>query len=166
MFNLNSNHFNFFNNELPASWIAHIARDFLTCYSCSSYNSMMIQISSSVSGTVVTLLVLISKGDKFKSWRSVWEGWGIYSTCFFKAKNLSSCEAINMGKKLGKNRAKGMILTRQWPQNEGHAQTFLRYLTRNNIAQKAFVIVTNIAVACIKKPYMISFIFGFLRHAM
>ena len=41
MFNITSKYFSFFNNKPPASWIAHITRDFLTCYSCWYYSSMM-----------------------------------------------------------------------------------------------------------------------------
>ena len=40
MFNITSKYFSFFNNKPPASWVVHIARDFLTCYSCSYYSSM------------------------------------------------------------------------------------------------------------------------------
>ena len=39
MFNITSKFFSFFNNKPPASWFAHITRDFLTCYSCSYYGS-------------------------------------------------------------------------------------------------------------------------------
>ena len=35
MFNITSKYFSFFNNKPPASWAAHIRRDFLTCCSCS-----------------------------------------------------------------------------------------------------------------------------------
>ena len=38
MFNIISKYFTFFNNKLPASWVAHITRDFLRCYSCSYSN--------------------------------------------------------------------------------------------------------------------------------
>ena len=31
---------NIFNNMLPARWVAHITRDFLTCHSCLHYSSM------------------------------------------------------------------------------------------------------------------------------
>ena len=41
MFNITSKYFNFFNNKPPASWVAHITRDFLTCYSCSCYSYMV-----------------------------------------------------------------------------------------------------------------------------
>ena len=34
MFNITSKYFSFFNNKLPASWVVHITRDFLKCYSC------------------------------------------------------------------------------------------------------------------------------------
>ena len=41
MFYITSKYFSFFNNKPPASWVAHITRDFLTCYSCSYYSSMV-----------------------------------------------------------------------------------------------------------------------------
>ena len=41
MFNINSKYFSFFNNKSPASWVAHITRNFLTCYSCLYYSSMV-----------------------------------------------------------------------------------------------------------------------------
>ena len=34
-------YFSFFNNKLLASWIAHITMDFISCYSCSYYSSML-----------------------------------------------------------------------------------------------------------------------------
>ena len=40
MFNVTSKYFSFFNKKPPASWVAHMARDFLTFYSCSYYSSM------------------------------------------------------------------------------------------------------------------------------
>ena len=40
MFNISSKYFSFFNNKPPTSWIPHITRHFLTCYSCSYYSSM------------------------------------------------------------------------------------------------------------------------------
>ena len=41
IFNTNSKLFSFFNNKTPASWVAHITRNLFTCYSCSSYSSMV-----------------------------------------------------------------------------------------------------------------------------
>ena len=41
MFNISSKYFSIFNNKLPSIWAAHIARDFLTCYSCSHYSYMV-----------------------------------------------------------------------------------------------------------------------------
>ena len=35
MFNTTSKYFSNFNNKPLASWVAHIAKDFFTCYSCS-----------------------------------------------------------------------------------------------------------------------------------
>ena len=46
MSSITSKHFSFFNNKPPASWVAHITRDFLTCYSCSYYSSMSLWWSS------------------------------------------------------------------------------------------------------------------------
>ena len=40
IFNIASKYFSFFNNKPPVGWVAHIARDFLTCYSCLYYSSM------------------------------------------------------------------------------------------------------------------------------
>ena len=40
MFNITSKYFSFFNSKPSASWVAHVARDFLTYYSCSCYSSM------------------------------------------------------------------------------------------------------------------------------
>ena len=41
MFNITLKYFIIFNNKPPASSVAHIARDFLTCYSCSYFSSMV-----------------------------------------------------------------------------------------------------------------------------
>ena len=41
MFNITLKYFSFFNNKPPASWVRHITRDILTCYSCSYYSSMI-----------------------------------------------------------------------------------------------------------------------------
>ena len=46
MFNITSEYFSFFNIAPPANWVAHITRDFLTCYSC-SYYSYLVKISFS-----------------------------------------------------------------------------------------------------------------------
>ena len=40
MFNITSKYSSYFKNKPPTSWVAHITRDFLTCYSCSYYNFM------------------------------------------------------------------------------------------------------------------------------
>ena len=42
IFHINSKYFCLFNNMPLASWLAHITRDFLTCYSCSYYSSMLL----------------------------------------------------------------------------------------------------------------------------
>ena len=41
MFNITSKYFTILNNKPTASWVAHITRDFLACYSCSYYSSMI-----------------------------------------------------------------------------------------------------------------------------
>ena len=41
MFNITSKCLSSFNNKPSASWVAHITRDFLTCYSCSYYSSVI-----------------------------------------------------------------------------------------------------------------------------
>ena len=40
MFNITSKYFRLFKNKPLASWVAHLTRDFHTCYSCSYYSSM------------------------------------------------------------------------------------------------------------------------------
>ena len=42
MFNITSKYFSFFNNKPTARWVAHITKDFLTCYSRSYYRSMIL----------------------------------------------------------------------------------------------------------------------------
>ena len=42
MFDITSKYFGFFNNETPATLVAHMTRNFLTCYSCSYYSSMVL----------------------------------------------------------------------------------------------------------------------------
>ena len=56
MFNITSRYFSFFNNKPPASWVALITRDFLTCYSCSYYSSVVIM--SKQSGRVENFQVI------------------------------------------------------------------------------------------------------------
>ena len=43
MFEKTSKYFSFFNNKPPASWVVHITKDFLTCYSCLYCGSMVQQ---------------------------------------------------------------------------------------------------------------------------
>ena len=45
MLNITSNYFSFFNNKPPPISVAHITKDFLTCYSC-SYCSSMLQLKN------------------------------------------------------------------------------------------------------------------------
>ena len=40
---INSKYFRSFSNKPPATWVMHIRRDFLTCYSCLYYSSMILQ---------------------------------------------------------------------------------------------------------------------------
>ena len=42
MCNITSKYFSFFNNKPPASWVVHITTEFLTCYSCLNYSSMIL----------------------------------------------------------------------------------------------------------------------------
>ena len=41
MFNITSKYFSFSNNKPPASWVTQTSRNFLTCYSCPYYSSMV-----------------------------------------------------------------------------------------------------------------------------
>ena len=51
MLNITSKYFSVFHNKPPTSWVAHITSDFLSCYSCSYYSSMI---------TVYNFIVTIS----------------------------------------------------------------------------------------------------------
>ena len=41
MFLITSKYFSIFNNKPPASWVAHVSRDFLACYPCLYYSFMI-----------------------------------------------------------------------------------------------------------------------------
>ena len=45
--NITSKYFSIFNNKPPASWVAHITRDCITCYSC-SYDVVVSQLKNKV----------------------------------------------------------------------------------------------------------------------
>ena len=42
MSNISSKYFSILSNAPPASWVAHITRDFLTCYSYSNFSSIVL----------------------------------------------------------------------------------------------------------------------------
>ena len=74
-FNRTSKYFSFFNNKPPASWAAHIIRDFLTCYSC-SYYSFMHQYNSTVIISKIFIISIIfgmkeSKCKRKKNYRGL-----------------------------------------------------------------------------------------------
>ena len=48
MLNITSKYFKFFNNKPTASWVAHMTRHFLTCYSCLYYSSMHVEIYANI----------------------------------------------------------------------------------------------------------------------
>ena len=48
MFNITWKYFSIFNKKPPTNWVAHVTRDFLTCYSC-SYHSSMVTLTAFVS---------------------------------------------------------------------------------------------------------------------
>ena len=60
MFNITSKYFSFYSNKLPASLVAHITRDFLACYSCSYYSSMVFTVLT-ISEAIVSLLNLVPR---------------------------------------------------------------------------------------------------------
>ena len=74
-------YFSFFNNKPPASWVAHITRDFLTCYFCSYYISMA---SRSEILEIVLKLVILSLRKMIISLR--------FKDCYFRA-SLSVCRS-------------------------------------------------------------------------
>ena len=47
MFNITSKYLSIFNNTPPASWVAHITRDFLTCYTCHMILVRLLKLSRS-----------------------------------------------------------------------------------------------------------------------
>ena len=53
MFNITSKCFSFLNNKPNVSWVAHITRDFLTCYFCSCYSSMIAVNREAAAGGVL-----------------------------------------------------------------------------------------------------------------
>ena len=59
MFNISSKYFSFFNNKPPVGWAVHIARGFLTCYSC-SYDSSMVWLTS-LKRCILSLDTLLKK---------------------------------------------------------------------------------------------------------
>ena len=83
MFNTTLKYFRFFNNKPPASRVAHITRDFLTCYSCSYYNSMLL----------LSIANVLEKHSQIAIIRSS------HSKMFFKIGVLKNC-AIFTGKHL------------------------------------------------------------------
>ena len=95
MFNITSKYFSFFNNKPPAGWVAHITRNFLTCYSC-SYSS-----------SLVWLCKFKKKGAKcrkkmsFKKWQS--------RTCFLNDENPT--HVVSPGKK---KLIRPHVLKHQW----------------------------------------------------
>ena len=52
-FNITSKYFSIFSIEPAANWVAHIARDFITCYSCSYYSTMLQGLSFIISWTEI-----------------------------------------------------------------------------------------------------------------
>ena len=44
MLDITSKYFSIFKNKPPASWVEHITRDFLTCYSCWNHSSMYVKL--------------------------------------------------------------------------------------------------------------------------
>ena len=73
-----SKYFSFFNNKPPASWMAHIIKDFLTCYSCSYHSSMIwakiFAQNASISFNQIFIFAFLIL--KTNSWRIVlqWRG--------------------------------------------------------------------------------------------
>ena len=59
-FNITSKYFTFFNNKPPTSWVAHVAKHFLTCYSCSYYSSMFIVFQLRVSNSKCNFFLLFN----------------------------------------------------------------------------------------------------------
>ena len=61
MFNITSKCFSIFYNKPPASWVKHITRDLLTCYSCLYYSSMVQAVLHSSYDIFFLNFILLSK---------------------------------------------------------------------------------------------------------
>ena len=91
MFNITSKYFSIFNNKPPASWVAHVTSDFLTCYSCLYYNSMIcLNITSDMvvlyENDALSILVLSTK----KRYSSFLKKGFIFEKIDFKVKLLTT----------------------------------------------------------------------------
>ena len=94
MFNVTLKYFSISNNKPPTSWVAHITKDILTCYSCSYYRSMLkgkfIEIMSSWNLSVSYMIrKLLSRGiSRLLCITSVKES--VFGQVFFKYKLIVS----------------------------------------------------------------------------
>ena len=94
MFNIASKYFSLFNNKPPASWVAHITRDFLACYSCLNYSSMIKPIAEYTPkvNNIHIKTWLFRYVRYFVCWHWIWDfhwdlfklrGWSIWATQVF-----------------------------------------------------------------------------------
>ena len=71
--NVTSKYFRIFNNKSPANWMAHITRDFIACFSCSYYSSMILHAVGFLNLTLTNVIdvrfVLFQKGLFPLIWR-------------------------------------------------------------------------------------------------
>ena len=94
MFSITSKYFSFFNNTPPACWVAHITRDFLTCYSCSRLKQTMNcgkYMTDWLLNVHRDLINYCGKNvnEKWKSVKSLSLMWGFLITMNFRVQQLA-----------------------------------------------------------------------------
>ena len=68
MFNITSKYFSFFNNKPTASWVDHITRDFLTCYSRSMHLRGLYKLALGPKIFFKCLETMLSEFETFLLW--------------------------------------------------------------------------------------------------
>ena len=117
MFNMTSKYFSVFNNTQSASWVAHISRDFLTCYSCSYYCSNV---------TIILVLLSYLPSKQFRGRFFIFSFWEVYSAC-----KLQKQSGILVTRKLSFN-----ICPLRWL--KGAAQEFIKKLFETSTIQHVY----------------------------
>ena len=86
MFNITSKYFSFFNNKPPASWVAHITRDFRTCYSCSYYSKNIVSTNKVNTKWYLNIWSRLNPPFQQPLWEIYLYGYTQANCCFLKSK--------------------------------------------------------------------------------